>query len=786
MPMVPTSFVPTVDQQAGQPPRQSGPFVQPAENYAPRLQQQMGATTEQSGLGLMREGETIGMRIQDQLNDTAVKNAETQLLGTIQNTLHGPDGYLNQRGQNAVTGYDNAAQAIAKAKQDAEGTLTNDFQKRLFGPMADRHLITFGAEMNDHRFQQVASVGAKSATDRVDAHIPFAVNARNAWQQTDADGNPTGVFQAHLGVIQQEASHAAGLMYGVGPNSDIAQNAVRQATTEVARGVVNGFLQDHAYKEAKTFFDNWNGQGKIDEKTAEVLGNAIKEVGDREFTETTAESAALKAMGAGNGDAGKPSFLYPVTGGSITQQYGVPEKTGQPHNGIDIAVPAGTKVMAPGPGSVLKVWDDDENGGGRSMLVKLDNGYTAGFAHLSATNYNPGDQVTQGQPIALTGNSGWNTTGAHLHYTLTDPDGNKVDPANANQATPQQKIADLNNFTDPKALQSAIEDVRTNVADPVLQKQTVNYLESLQRKARVQQEEIAQQNYKMAQDQFFGAGGDYTKIAPEQWANLTQQQKYLFKKGLPRETDTDTQASFILNDVNQTVQWVQQHRMDFSNEQYLTNLSHAKSMDDARADAAGGNPTKLIAGKDFSQQIENTLLQGGLGHLVGAKPGSADQVEKAQIYNAIYNRQDALEQTQKRPLTRTENQQVIDSVLNDKVMVDQLSNPLLPRNHAFSLWGLNPGALLLPMRRDLDPTELTAAVPAGDQRATYVNYMGHKVYTADVPEKYREYVVDDLQKSGLSPTEFDIAARWVDDGMPGGTHIAAARSRVGARLLNNR
>ena len=65
--------------------------------------------------------------------------------------------------------------------------------------------------------------------------------------------------------------------------------------------------------------------------------------------------------------------------------------------------------------------------GGKQMIVEHVNGYKTGYAHLSEFRKQTGDRMAAGTVIALSGNTG-NTTGPHLHFTLTGKDGVKMDP----------------------------------------------------------------------------------------------------------------------------------------------------------------------------------------------------------------------------------------------------------------------------------------------------------------------------------------------------------------------
>jgi murein DD-endopeptidase MepM/ murein hydrolase activator NlpD len=95
------------------------------------------------------------------------------------------------------------------------------------------------------------------------------------------------------------------------------------------------------------------------------------------------------------------------------------------HNGVDLRATVGTLVKSPWAGTVTKEYYSDL--GGNQLVIVHDNGYRTGYAHLSKYLVKEGEKVAAGQYIAATGESG-NVTGPHLHFTLTNPDGEKIDP----------------------------------------------------------------------------------------------------------------------------------------------------------------------------------------------------------------------------------------------------------------------------------------------------------------------------------------------------------------------
>lgn len=119
-----------------------------------------------------------------------------------------------------------------------------------------------------------------------------------------------------------------------------------------------------------------------------------------------------------------PTFIVPVNGGRVTSNYGWRAWQGKKHTGIDYGISTGTKVMASCGGTVIQAgW----NGGyGYCVTIQHSNGIKTRYAHLSKVLVSVGQKVSQGQKIALSGNTG-NSTGPHLHFEII-VNGSYVDP----------------------------------------------------------------------------------------------------------------------------------------------------------------------------------------------------------------------------------------------------------------------------------------------------------------------------------------------------------------------
>jgi len=127
---------------------------------------------------------------------------------------------------------------------------------------------------------------------------------------------------------------------------------------------------------------------------------------------------ALPPIGTGAGAtlpaAAPAAFVWPVQG-RIAHRFG-PSGTGVRMDGIKIAVPAGTRILATADGIVAYTGSDVPGLGGL-VMVKHGGGWTSIYGHASTILVERGQTVKQGQPIALSGASG-RADRPELHFEL--------------------------------------------------------------------------------------------------------------------------------------------------------------------------------------------------------------------------------------------------------------------------------------------------------------------------------------------------------------------------------
>ncbi|HKD66862.1 MAG TPA: M23 family metallopeptidase [Candidatus Binataceae bacterium] len=108
-----------------------------------------------------------------------------------------------------------------------------------------------------------------------------------------------------------------------------------------------------------------------------------------------------------------PRFDWPLAQGKLSSGFGL--RRGAMHEGVDIAAPVGTPVMAAANGQVI--FAGRMHGYGRIVIIQHADHYVTVYAHDSSNLVEPGQIVRRGQVIGYVGRSG-HTTGANLHFEV--------------------------------------------------------------------------------------------------------------------------------------------------------------------------------------------------------------------------------------------------------------------------------------------------------------------------------------------------------------------------------
>ena len=162
---------------------------------------------------------------------------------------------------------------------------------------------------------------------------------------------------------------------------------------------------------------SYAGAIEFSEKQAEK--NGWDSYGDPNYVENVLRyypygNYSYDVINTGPGKLGLP--IQGMKRGNISSHFGPRSSPGgfgsTYHQGLDIAFPMGTKILACEAGSVTSAgW----NGGlGKCVIIKHNDSLQTVYGHMSAIKVKSGQKVVRGQQIGNVGSTG-NSTGPHLH-----------------------------------------------------------------------------------------------------------------------------------------------------------------------------------------------------------------------------------------------------------------------------------------------------------------------------------------------------------------------------------
>jgi len=147
-------------------------------------------------------------------------------------------------------------------------------------------------------------------------------------------------------------------------------------------------------------------------RTVFILGKPAVQMTATETPPSAApapNSAAAPAAAKSNAP-----LRWPVAAPKLTSAFGT--RWGKNHEGIDMAAPIGTPVLAAAAGDVIYA-GDHVRGYGNMVVEKHSDNLVTVYAHNSLMLVHTGDRVTVGQEIARVGDTG-RSTAPHLHFEV--------------------------------------------------------------------------------------------------------------------------------------------------------------------------------------------------------------------------------------------------------------------------------------------------------------------------------------------------------------------------------
>lgn len=184
-------------------------------------------------------------------------------------------------------------------------------------------------------------------------------------------------------------------------------------------------------------------KAKVEDKESEqqvLLDQAIydRDTSERMYEEIMAASQEVANMirrsqiqmssaGYSGAPAGAGGMIWPISG-PITSEFGWRTHpifgTARFHSGLDIGGDYGMPIYAAAGGTVIYAgWI---SGYGNAVIIDHGGGVTTLYGHNDSLNVSEGENVAQGQVIAMCGSTG-NSTGPHCHFEVRE-NGEPVSP----------------------------------------------------------------------------------------------------------------------------------------------------------------------------------------------------------------------------------------------------------------------------------------------------------------------------------------------------------------------
>ena len=148
----------------------------------------------------------------------------------------------------------------------------------------------------------------------------------------------------------------------------------------------------------------------LEEDSALAVGTELI-IPDGEIAIAVSAPAPRSTSGGGAVLSYAGYYMRPISGGTRTQ--GI-----HGYNGVDLAAPLGTSIMASAAGEVIVARNSGWNGGyGSYIVIRHDNGTQTLYAHNSSNIVSVGQRVVQGQVVGYVGTTG-RSTGPHVHFEI--------------------------------------------------------------------------------------------------------------------------------------------------------------------------------------------------------------------------------------------------------------------------------------------------------------------------------------------------------------------------------
>lgn len=235
-------------------------------------------------------------------------------------------------------------------------------------------------------------------------------------------------FMTRMDLLKRVIKHDYDLIMAV--RQERALILEKKAALERDRDAIKALEQEAAAKRQAVEASKERKQELLDRATndrdeAERMYQELLETSKQ--IEQMIRQQARSSVSGGSAAGSTGSMIWPVHG-VITSEYGWRTHpifgTSKYHSGLDIGADYGDTIVAADGGTVIYAgW---LGGYGNAVIIDHGGGLTTLYGHNDSLLVGEGQQIGQGQAIALCGSTGY-STGPHCHFEVR-VDGSPVDP----------------------------------------------------------------------------------------------------------------------------------------------------------------------------------------------------------------------------------------------------------------------------------------------------------------------------------------------------------------------
>ena len=212
-------------------------------------------------------------------------------------------------------------------------------------------------------------------------------------------------------VLTATGAHLASSTVDLAPNAVQAQTAATLAGQQETQEIkVNALAALSRGTQQRADRDNHR-----ERLSAVAAENVRRQAHEQARLDASGDAMAISKIAPPAPPPPSPRRWVPYLDASYTLTSGFGMRWGALHPGQDFALPVGTPVMAMSTGTVLFAgWS---GGYGNKVEIQYWDGTVSSMAHNSALKVTTGEQVSPGEVVALSGNTG-HSTGPHSHLEI--------------------------------------------------------------------------------------------------------------------------------------------------------------------------------------------------------------------------------------------------------------------------------------------------------------------------------------------------------------------------------